>query len=276
MNAATARVFAILVTGTALIMAGMAGWYRGSSILDRSLLISIAIVISAASHLILSISKSRLGWVLWSCCVIGALYSHLVFFSYTSLRAGDERAEHSVQASKVEQQIESAENALALIAARPLTKVAAELAVTKGWRKRSALQTELSEARRAAALQDEIVRLHGTARVMEVTSATDPVTAGLARVTGITERSIDFFSALCFSVLLEFLGAFLWYQRFRGPQEKHQLDGKPETENEAINSLRNAIAAGKIKPTVKTIRIFLRCSQAKAMQVRREIVTDSY
>lgn len=276
MNTAVARVMAIFVTGTALVMSGMAGWYRGSSILDCTLLISISVAISAGSHLIPSISKSRLAWALWGCCFIGALYSHLTFFSYTSLRAGDNRSQHSVQVSRVEQQIKAAHEAFALITARPLAIVATELAVTKNWRRRNALAAELSEAKRAAALQDEIVRLLGAARVTEVTSATDPVTAGIARVTGTTEQSIAFFSALGFSVLLEFLGAFLWYQSFRGQQEKPQLASNSPTENEAISRLKKGIAAGQVKPTVQAIRAFLRCSQTKAMEVRRKIVTESY
>ncbi|OIQ96347.1 hypothetical protein GALL_216240 [mine drainage metagenome] len=276
MNTATARVMAIIITAIALVMSGMAGWYRGSSLLDRMLLISISVAISACSHLIPSISKSRVAWALWSCCFIGALYSHLTFFSYTSLHAGDDRSEHSVQVSMAEQQIRAAREALALITARPLVVVASELAVTKNWRRRNALSAELSEAKRASALRDEIVTLLGVARVAEVTSATDPVTVGIARVTGITEQSIAFFSAFGFSVLLELLGAFLWYQSFQGQQEKPQLVNNSPTEDQSISRLRKEVAAGQVEPTVKAIRVFLRCSQTKAMEVRRKIVTESY
>jgi hypothetical protein len=270
MNISAARAMALFVTGTALVMAGMAGWYRGSTILDRSLLISISVAISAGSHLIPSVSKSRLAWVLWGCCFIGALYSHLTFFSYTSLRAGDDRTAHSVQLSMAERQLGAAREALALITARPLTTVASELAVTRNWRRRNALATELSEAKRAAALRDEIVALLATARVTEISSSSDPVTAGIAKVTGSNEQSIALVTAFGFSVLLEVLGTFLWLQVFRINQMNYQLVDNTETD-ECIIKLKTEIAAGRIKPTVKEIRASLRCSQTKAMLVRRKL-----
>jgi hypothetical protein len=274
MNMSVARVMAIFVTGIALVMSGVAGWYRGSSLLDCMLLISISIAICSGCHLIPSISRSPLAWTLWGCCFIGAMYSHLTFFSYISLRAGENRLEHSVQVAKVEQQITAARDASKLIIARPLATVASELAITKSWRKRNALVVELSEAKRSAALQDEIVRLLAATRVAEVTSATDPVTAGIAKVMGTTEQSIAIFSALGFSALIEIFGAFLWYQSFKGGHEETRLLSNSPAENKSVVSLKHEIAAGKVKPTVKAIRASLRCSQARAMEVRREIVNE--
>ena len=111
MNMSVARVMAIFVTGIALVMSGVAGWYRGSSLLDCFLLILISISICAGCHLILSISQNWLAWTLWGCCFIGAMYSHITFFSYISLHAGEYRSEHSVQVVKVEQQIRAAREA---------------------------------------------------------------------------------------------------------------------------------------------------------------------
>jgi len=277
MNMTAARVMALLVTSTSLAMAAVAGWYRGSAMLDRSLLIAISIAICAGSHLIPSISKSRISWMLWAFCLIGALYSHITFFSYTSLHSNEDRSQHSIQVMMSEQQIMAAREALAAITARPLPTVALELAITKNWRRRNALVAELSEAKRAVTLRDEIVRLLGAERVTELSSATDPVTAGIARVTGTTEQSISIFSALGFSVLLELLGAFLWYQSFQGQQEKSKLVSNSPTENELIIiGLEREIAAGQVKPTVQAIRAFLRCSQTRAMEVRRQLLTKGY
>ncbi len=276
MNMSVARVMAIFVTGIALVMSGVAGWYRGSSLLDCMLLISISIAICSGCHLIPSISKSPLAWTLWSFCFIGAMYSHLTFFSYISLRAGENRLEHSVQVARVEQQISAARDASKLIIARPLATVASELATTKNWRKRNALAVELSEAKRSAALQDEIVRLLAATRVAEVISATDPVTAGIAKVMGTTEQSIAILSALGFSALIEILGAFLWCQSFKGHQESPHLLSNSPAEGESVVRLKKEIAAGQVKPTVKAIRSSLRCSQAKAMEVRRKIVNERY
>lgn len=261
---------AILVTGTALIMAGMAGWYRGSSILDRTLLILIAVVIAAGSHLIPSISKSRLAWVLWGCCIIGALYSHLTFFSYTTIHAGADRSQHSVQLSMAERQIAAVRETLSLITARPLTIVASELSVTKNWRRRNALAAELSEAKRAAVLRDEIVALLATARVAELSNSADPVTDVIAKVTGSNEQSIALVTSLSFSFLLEIIGTFLWLHVYQTHQKNPLVDSNTAADD-CLIKLKAEIAAGKMKPTVKEVRAFLSCSQTRAMLVRRQL-----
>ena len=276
MSNSVARVMAMFVTGIALVMSGVAGWYRGSSSLDCLLLISISIAICLGCHLILSISKSWLAWALWGCCFIGVLYSHLTFFSYISLRAGEDRSEHSLQVARLEQQIKAARDALVSIKARPLATVASELANTRNWRKRNTLAIEYSEAKRSAALQDDVVRLLATTRVAEVTSATDPVASGIAEVMGTTEQRVLIFSALGFSALIEIFGAFLWCQSSKGHEGKSNLLSNSPKESETVVSLRSNIAAGKIKPTVKAIRASLRCSQATAMEVRRKIVNERY
>jgi len=91
---------------------------------------------------------------------------------------------------------------------------------------------------------------------------------------GTTEQSIAIFSALGFSALIETLGAFLWFQSFKQQQENSQLLSHSPAEDESIVRLKMEITAGHIKPTVKEIRAFLRCSQATAIEVRRRIVTE--
>lgn len=274
MNMMAARVMALCVTATSLLMAGSAGWDRGSSPFDRTLWASILVLIAAGSHLIPSIAKSRIAWSLWACCFLGALYSHMTFFSFTALLAGEYRSEHSLQLTMVEQEITTARQELGAITSRPVTAVAAQLAVTKSWRTRKALLAELSEAKRAEGLRDRIAGLQATARVTQVTGATDPVTTGIARVMGSNSQTIQICTALGFAILLEFLGAFLWYQVTLDRDDLERLKTDQFAENEC-STVRREIAAGHIKPTVQAIREFLHCSQATAMEVRRKVVPES-
>lgn len=259
------RLLALFVTLTAMAMAAVAAWDRGGNAIDRALLVALSVAICAGTHLIPALSKRNLAWLLWAGCLLGTTYSHLTFFTHASLRAGDVRAQHSAKVVGTGEQIDAAREALAGITARPVAAIAAELVTTQGRRERSALRVELTEAQRAAALRDELVRLTGTATEAEVAASGDPVTARLAVVTGSSEAGIALFIGLGFSILLELVGALLWVEALRQPSGAHP----PGTDT--ATRLRAAIETGRVKPTVAGIRAFLGCSQAKAMELRRAI-----
>jgi hypothetical protein len=165
-------------------MSAVAAHDRGSAVVDKVLLMAISIAICAGSHLIPSISKKKLGLLLWVLCLVGAVYSHITFFSFAKLRTNDERLQYSVEKSGVEREIEATRYALARIEARPVATVAAELAVTRGWSRRNALVEELTEAKRASLLQAELIKLTNKATTIEVTGSEDIVTYRISKVTG--------------------------------------------------------------------------------------------
>ncbi|OGS93180.1 MAG: hypothetical protein A3K04_11270 [Gallionellales bacterium RBG_16_56_9] len=262
------RLLAVAITLTAMAMAAVAAWDRGGSALDRALLMALSVAICAGTHLIPALSKRRLAWLLWAGCLLGTVYGHLVFFTHASLRAGDNRAQYSVQMSGVERQIEAAQSALDGITARPVTVVAAELADTQGSRQRSALRLELAEARRAGVLRDELVILAGAATTVQSTVSSDPVTARLAAVTGSSEVGITIAIGIGFSILLELVGALLWCEALR----PNELPKVSHPEQDPIADLKEAVATGVCKPTVNGIRVFMGCGQAKAMEIRRRLL----
>lgn len=265
------RAFAIFITLTAMAMAAIAAWDRGGSIIDRALLVAISIAICAGAHLIPALSKRKLAWLLWAGCLLGTIFGHVVFFTHSSIRAGEVRAQHSVQAEGTGKQIDAAREALAGITARPVAVVAAELATTQGRRERSALRMELSEAKRAADLRDEVVRLSGTASAAQVTASGDVVFIRLATVTGSSADGIALLIALGFSVLLELVGAFLWCEALqRSGSASSGASTQPITVD-PIASVRAAINAGKCRGTVAGIRKYMGCGQAKAMELRRAV-----
>jgi len=263
---------AAFTTLTAVSMAALAAWDRGGNVIDRALLVALSVAICAGTHLIPALSKRRIARLLWVGCLLGTVYSHLVFFTYASLHAGEVRAQQSAQVTGTARQIEAAREALAAITARPVSVIASDLAATQGARQRSALRLELAEAQRAAVLRDELVRLSGAAMTAEVTASSDPVTERIAAITGSSAASIGLVTGLAFSILLELVGALLWVEALR-PSEAPAVAMPQPADEDPVANLRAAIESGKVKATVAGIRAFLGCSQAKAMELRRSLGT---
>lgn len=200
------HLLAIAITLTAMAMASVASWDRGGTWVDRILLVALSVVICAGTHLIPALSKRKLAWLLWAGCLLGTVYSQLSFLTHASIRAGDERAQHSVQVQGAEQQLEAIREALAGIVARPVAVVANEITVTESWQKRNALKLELTESKRAATLRDDLIRLASTTTSAKAMAAPDPVTARIAAVTGSSEASISLMIGLGLALLMEMVG----------------------------------------------------------------------
>lgn len=267
------RYLAVFVTGTAMAMAALAAWDRGGYVIDRVLLVAMSIAICAGTHLIPALTKRKFAWLLWAGCLLGTVYGHLVFFTHASIRAGESRAQHSMHMVGVAHQAEAVQAALDGIAARPVAVVAAELAGSQSSRQRSALRLELAEARRATSLRDELVVLAGTATTVQVTAFSDPVTARLSALLGSNEASIAILVGIGLSILLELVGALLWCEALRLDGDVLKDEGAGLTKPDSLDKLKAAVSAGFCKPTVVGIRNYLGCGQARAMEMRRKLLT---
>jgi hypothetical protein len=267
-------LLAIVITLTAMAMASAAAWDRGGTWVDRMLLVALSVVICAGTHLIPALSKRKLAWLLWSGCLLATVYSQLSFLTHASIRAGDDRAQHSVQVQGAELQIITVREALAGIVARPLAVVAGEIAVTEDWQQRNALKLELAEAKRAAALRDELVKLSSAATNAKVMTAPDPVTNRIAAVTGSSEEGISLLIGLGLSILMELVGVLLWCEVLRVPLDAPAVaSAQAKNESDPIVDLKSAIQSGHCKETVAGIRGYLGCSQARAMEIRRALIS---
>jgi len=267
------RLLAVFVTVTAMAMAAVAAWDRGGTAFDRLLLVALSIALCLGTHLIPALTKRRLSWLLWAGCLLGTVYGHVTFFTHASLRANELRVQHSVLMVGVGRQIAAIRESLESIKARPIATVADELSINRDKWQRRALRDELAEAKRAATLRDELVRLTGSATTAELTETVDPVTARLVAVTGSSEASIALLVGLGFSILLEFMGALLWFEVLRPHQGFVASESNaPIPDDEPITVLKAAIESGKCRATVSEIRSFLGCSQAKAIELRRALV----
>lgn len=261
------RLFAVAVTATAISMAGVAAWDRGGTLLDRALMVVLSATICAATHLLPALSRRPAAWIVWLGCLVGALYGHLTFFTHAGIRASQERAQAAFADSGIYAQAQASREALESIQARSVTRIANELARVKTETRRFAIEAELGEAKRAAALHDRMVGLAEKAASSREHAEADPVISRLAAVTGSSETKIGLISSLWFAVLVELIGAVLWWEALREfPETSDTID-----DDTTLPDLHEAIKAGECKATVAGIRDYLRCSQAKALDLRRQL-----
>lgn len=267
-------VLASIATLSAIAMTSVAAWDRGGTDVDRALLVTMAVTICAGAHLLPALSRRPVAWLLWIACLLATVYGHLTFFTHAGLRAGEVRAHQSIQVADVNRQIEATREALAGIKARPVATVAADLSRARTERRIEALQNELTEAKRAARLQDELVGATAAVTAGRAVELGDPVMTRLAVVTGSNEASIGLAVGIGFAILIELTGAFLWFEALRAPATipiQATAEQPAGAEQDPLDSLKEAVDAGLCKPTVSSIRVFLGCGQARAIEMRRAL-----
>lgn len=289
------KLLAVFVTLSAASMTSVAAWDRGGTLIDKTLLVAMSVVIVLAVHLLPAMSRRPSTWFVWGGCLLCAIYGHLTFLTHASLRASENRAQQSSLAVGTERQVEVTREALANIKARPVATVAAELSLAKDKRSRAALREEIAEGKHAEALRDNLVRLSVVLTAAIVSGATDPVTARLSQVTSWSENSVAVAIGLSFSILIELIGAILWYEALRKSGDSVAIVGAnneqfknivtteaklvtPEvhetsatSETILVTNLKESIKSGACEGTVSGIRDFLGCSQLRASELRRAL-----
>lgn len=327
-------LLAIFVTLTATSMTAASAWDRGGTLVDRSLLVSLSVVIILAVHLLPAISRRPAAWLIWAGCLFCAIFGHLSFLTHASLRAGETLARQSALNVGTDNQVETVKAALAQIKARPVAEAMSQLSQTDDKRLRAVLREEITEGKKAEMLRYELIRLSQVSTSAKIDGARDPVTAKLSQVFGWSEGEISVAIGLTISMLVELVGALFWYEALRPSvtesdektvvtpftaQRKTKAVTRTVTQNvtgvttditgDVTNSVTHvtkfnnagvtlpmhppnadsevdynaeqarlvpdlelAIQAGKCKGTVAGIRKFLRCSQSRAQELRRQIV----
>jgi len=279
-------LIAIVLTATAVLMAAFSAMDRGGSVSDRVLLVVISVVITILAHLLLSLTRNKLAWLLWLGCLAVTIYGHTVFFTNSINRAGEQAVRLSLQSQEIDRQIEFITHAIAGIVARPVTVVSNELSVTRGYRKRQALKNELIEAERAVSLSERLLALTSQASDVKRTQSHEQVAWLLSKVTGSSVSLVTLIISISLASLVEFVGALLWYEVIRvgdargfpykaslvANDQVSGLHDRAATEESQMEKLVTAIKAGACKPTVASIRSFLGCGQAKAAELRRQLV----
>lgn len=331
---------AVGVLGVAMGMAAVSAWGRGADLLDRVLLVALACAVVAGVHLLPALVKSRAVWPLWVALFVVAVHGHAGFLMHAG-QSVSEAVTHARQVPQIQALVEqqtALQAALNGITARPVAVVAAQLARDQTPEKRAALQVELIESQRAVTLRDSLVNLSKErVTLASHAPASDPVTQGLALVTGWTLQGVTLAVAMVTAALLELLGVTLWRAALLpepvtaalpvvAPDPAHDAHLSPAPvalePRDVVNApeplmvsvtappeplhapepvktpepaasvhtpeplpmaapalvppdplqvLREAVAHGKVKPTVKGIRRHLACSQARASELRRAL-----
>ncbi len=287
----------------ALAMASASAWQRAQGV-DRVLLVAMACAVVAAVHLLPALVRSRWVWPLWGLCFLVAVFGHAGFLAFAGQGAAESRHAASAQVQALQAREAAIREALASINARPVSVVAAHLSRAKTPERAQALEAELTEARRAAVLRDELVTVATLAQAAATEGVTDPVTQGVARVLGVSVQAVTLVVNMTMAALVELLGAVLWVAALRSAparkpdgvtRESHvtnapvpvmsavdplasDADGVSTegygvgVDGDPLAGLRAAIDRGECRATVSSIRAFLSCSQSRAMQIRRELV----
>ena len=134
MNRAFTLALAAAVLLVAMGMAAVSAWGRGADLVNKGLMVALAVAVVAAVHLLPALCRSRAVWPLWLACFVVAVHGHAGFV----LQAGEKvaTARHTPQAQALIEQREAIGLALANIKARPVgftwRSTAAQV-----WRKRS-------------------------------------------------------------------------------------------------------------------------------------------
>lgn len=286
---------AVGVLLVALGMAAVSAWGRGFGLLDKSLMVALAVAVVAGVHLLPALCRSLAIWPLWLACFVVAVYGHAGFLLQAGERVATARHAPQAQAQALIEQREAIGQALANIKARPVAVVAAQLARTHNPNRRQALSIELGQAHKAAALRDELVTLaQKRAEDARHGGVTDPVTKGVAAVTGLSVQAVTLTVAMVTAALLELVGVVLWRAALRPePVAKPELvapvaaqavnvghapvmvaTAQPEPVQapaDPVALLREAVGRGEVALSVRDIRRFLSCSQARASELRREL-----
>lgn len=230
---------------------------------------------------------------------------HAVFFVFAQQHAGAIRAA-TVTPLVVTNPVPSGRNLTAIM--RERVDVTTQLAVANARRcsrdcpvvqirraslaaKLDALDAEAGQVRRQHARDD---------RVMEQRDAltADPVTARLATLLGTTVVRVDLMSGLAFAAVLEGVACLLWMLALPSrppaspvpsvampvtaghepPADSHTAVSTPVTSSapghtpaSELAQLARDVAAGHVRTTVADIRCHLRCSQARAVALRKQL-----
>ena len=291
-------------TGTAICMSVIAGWQRGGWLAERLVWIATGVVLVVGAHLLPSLCRTApttvrcVGVLLWIACMAGASYGHATFFLLSQLHAGEARAGPTVVTALPQRSLATVMAERALV-----TRQRAVADAQRCAHDCPALRVrQVSLAAKLDALDAEAGELHRQEASADRDAARtealrdDPVIARLATVLPLPAARLDLFAGLAFAAVLEGMACLLWYLAFQSnvpDAADHPVVMEPVTADTPAPGTRapavttvapvdaevarlvRDIEAGHLRPTVSGIRRRLRCSQARATVLRRQVLESA-
>ncbi|MGT2430359.1 hypothetical protein ACU4HD_19590 [Cupriavidus basilensis] len=136
-----------------------------------------------------------------------------------------------------------------------------------------ALDVEAQEAKRREAAEERQEEAQRHIATRRDTARHDPVIAMFAAWFGVTPAPIEVLGALVLAAALEGVACYGWFLVLvaHPPVVTEPVTDSHTVPDTELSRLHRAIADGQIRPTVVEIRRYLGCSQAKALELRRQL-----
>lgn len=264
---------AVFFTLTGMTIAAAGALEKGGDTFDYALILAVSIGMVAAVHFLPTQFPNPVALLFWPLCLSVVISTQLSFFVNASHRANALRSVHSPEATRTEDQIAEYRSMLATLTARSTTQIDKDLATATNWRARRALNQEIKDARHAIVIRQRIADLMAADTQLIRDGASDPVAQPLGWALGISEQTAAIAQNVLPAILIELVGAYLWFKISRLQKEPFtpQDDDGPATYRARLEDVHRQIAAGRLKATVPEIRQYLRCSQTMAQKVRRDV-----
>ena len=212
---------AVACTGVLVLMAGISGFQRGGSGIERWLWVAASCLIVCTVHLLPGLMQGKPLrqnlpiWLVWVGGFVFVIFAHSQFFTLAELHAGQERV-----ASQGQITINAPASSTPAVMGRSATQVATELSRATALLNRlpetkqdgqrlviTALQQELKIAQ-AAEEQANRQKQNESEKISRLQN--DPVAHRLGALLGVNPEMVMLFASLFMALVLELVAVILW------------------------------------------------------------------
>ena len=214
-------VLAVACTGVLVLMAGISGFQRGGSGIERWLWVAASCLIVCTVHLLPGLMQGKPLrqnlpiWLVWVGGFVFVIFAHSQFFTLAELHAGQERV-----ASQGQITINAPASSTPAVMGRSATQVATELSratallnrlpETKQDGQRLVITTLQQELKIAQAAEEQANRQKQNESEKISRLQNDPVAHRLGALLGVNPEMVMLFASLFMALVLELVAVILW------------------------------------------------------------------
>lgn len=240
----TGIIFLLAVTFTtvSLAMITEASWARSGSLSEAIIMSFLSGGVALSAHLLPALTKRRMGKfgfgimsIIWVVALLATLYNHTIFFISNSSNAGNLRATQSAQVKDIAAQSEETKKLMQNTDARSVVAISRDIAnvdiqinqltpractnckrikanIAGLQAKKDALNVEMAESKRVAALRDKAIEMDEKAVEVKENARLDPIVEKLmGTFKGLNADAVTLLYNLLFAALLEMLATLWWW-----------------------------------------------------------------